>query len=131
MESTLILLFCNENQACQRLRQSDMSAIQKGKIDWKNVKTGKKQQRENDGTGFSLHLEAACWNGKQTGAPPSERSARSPKDLAAAARAQTRGGLGALGRSLGLNDRAKSSRRPCRTWRACVSTGAGSCMILT
>ena len=74
-----------------------MSAIQKGKIDWKNVKTGKKQQRENDGTGFSLHLEAACWNGKHTGAPPSERSARPPKDLAAAARAQTRGGLVALG----------------------------------
>ena len=68
-----------------------MSAIKKGKINWANIKAGKKQQRENDGTGFSLHLEATVWNGKQTGAPPSERSARPPKDLAPAARAQTRG----------------------------------------
>lgn len=70
-----------------------MSAIKKGKIDWKNVKTGKKQERENDGTKFSLHLEATFWNGKQTGAPPSERSTRPPKALATAARAQTPGGL--------------------------------------
>lgn len=74
-----------------------MSAIKKGKINWANVKTGKKQERETDGNGFSLHLEATVWNGKQTGAPPSESSARPPKDLPAAARAQTRGGLGALG----------------------------------
>ena len=33
-----------------------MSAIKKGKIDWKTVKTGKKQERENDGTAFSMHL---------------------------------------------------------------------------
>ena len=77
--STLVKRTRHENQASQRLRQYDMSAIQKGKINWANVKTGKKQDRENDGTGFSLHLEAACWNGKQTGAPPSERSARPPK----------------------------------------------------
>ena len=70
-----------------------MSAIQKGKIDWKNVKTGKKQQRENDGTKFSMHLEGAFWNGKQTGAPPSERSARPPKDLAPAAHGQPGGPL--------------------------------------
>ena len=56
-----------------------MSAIKKGKINWANVKTGKKQQRENDGTGFSLHVEATVWNGKQTGAPPSESSAFPPK----------------------------------------------------
>ena len=56
-----------------------MSAIKKGKINWQSVKTGKKQERENDGTGFSMHLEAAFWNGKETGAPPSERSARPPK----------------------------------------------------
>ena len=68
-----------------------MSAIKKGKIDWKNVKTGKKQQRENDGTGFSMHLEGTIWHGQETGAPPSKRSARPPKDLAPAARAQTRG----------------------------------------
>ena len=46
----------------------NMSAIKKGMINWANVKTGKKQQRENDGTGFSLHLEATIWNGRQTGA---------------------------------------------------------------
>ena len=68
-----------------------MSAIKKGKIDWKTVKTGKKQERENDGTGFSMHLEGTMWNGQETGAPPSKRSARPPKDLAPAARAQTRG----------------------------------------
>ena len=69
-----------------------MSAIKKGKIDWKTVKTGKKQERENDGTGFSMHLEGTIWHGQETGAPPSKRSARPPKDLAPAARAQTRGG---------------------------------------
>ena len=68
-----------------------MSAIKKGKIDWKTVKTGKKQERENDGTGFSMHLEGTIWHGQETGAPPSKRSARPPKDLAPAARAQTRG----------------------------------------
>ena len=73
-----------------------MSAIKKGKINWANVKTGKKQQRENDGTGFSLHVEATVWNGKQTGAPPSESSAFPPKTKPAPARAQTRGGPGAL-----------------------------------
>ncbi len=68
-----------------------MSAIKKGKINWANIKAGKKQQRENDGTGFSLHLEATVWNGKQTGAPPSESSARPPQT-------QPVGGLGcALG----------------------------------
>ena len=91
-----------------------MSAIKKGMINWANVKTGKKQQRENDGTGFSLHLEAACWNGKHTGAPPSERSARPPKDLAAAARAQTRGGLGALGCSQHVASRDLFSHLPVR-----------------
>ena len=39
-----------------------MSAIKKGKIDWKTVKTGKKQERENEGKGFSLHLEGTIWN---------------------------------------------------------------------
>ena len=38
-----------------------MSAINKGKINWKTVKTGKKQERENDGTGFSMHLEGTIW----------------------------------------------------------------------
>ena len=46
----------------------NMSAIKKGKINWANVKTGKKPERENDGTGFSLHLEGTIWNGRQTGA---------------------------------------------------------------
>ena len=59
-----------------------MSAINKGKINWKTVKTGKKQERENDGTGFSMHLEGTIWHGQETGAPPSKRSARPPKDLA-------------------------------------------------
>ena len=77
-----------------------MSAIQKGKINWANVKTGKKQERENDGTGFSLHAAPRGhdleWPADRC-APPSERCARPPKVQIAAARAQTRGGLGALG----------------------------------
>ena len=55
-----------------------MSAIQKGKINWANVKTGKKQERENDGTGFSLHLEGTIWNGRQTGARRPLKGAPAP-----------------------------------------------------
>ena len=56
-----------------------MSAIKKGMINWANVKTGKKQQRENDGTGFSLHLEATIWNGRQTGARRPLKGAPAPQ----------------------------------------------------
>ena len=43
-------------------------AIRKGKLDWKNIKVGKKQEHGNEGDGFSLHLEATTWSGRETGA---------------------------------------------------------------